>query len=77
MNREHYEQYLSSLMVIKQMLNLGLLSDKEYNESENLLANKYCINKGNLYRQNNLIIKDFRVIYVMENKDVQHGNENY
>lgn len=77
MNREHYEQYLSSLMIFKQMLHLGLLSDKEYNESENLLSNKYCINKGNLYRQNDLIIKDFRVIYVMENKEVQHGNENY
>lgn len=74
MNRELFESYLTSLLVFKNMMIKGILTKEEYIKAENLLAKKYCINKGNLYRQNDLILSDFRAIYVLDNKEVQNGN---
>lgn len=74
MNRELFESYLTSLLVFKKMMIKGILTRDEYIKTENLLAKKYCINKGNLYRQNDLILSDFRAIYVLDNKEVQNGN---
>lgn len=74
MNRELFESYLTSLLVFKNMMIKGILTSDEYIKAENLLAKKYCINKGNLYRQNDLILSDFRAIYVLDNKEVQNGN---
>lgn len=74
MNRELFESYLTSLLVFKNMMIKGILTKEEYIKAENILAKKYCINKGNLYRQNNLILSDFRAIYVLDNKEVQNGN---
>ena len=74
MNRELFESYLTSLLVFKKMMIKGILTRDEYIKTENLLAKKYCVNKGNLYRQNDLILSDFRAIYVLDNKEVQNGN---
>lgn len=74
MNRELFESYLTSLLVFKNMMIKVILTKEEYIKAENILAKKYCINKGNLYRQNNLILSDFRAIYVLDNKEVQNGN---
>lgn len=80
MNRTNIDQYHSSLAVVKSMFVKGLIDEKDYKKSEGYLAKKYCIKKGSLYRSNDLINKPFRVIYIVQKKEVQNGtkidNEN-
>lgn len=63
MDYRNYISYLNSLNFFKKMLFCKVINEKEHEKAEDLLAKKYCINKGNLYRQNELINKSFRVIY--------------
>ncbi len=63
MNKDNYLAYLNSLSFFKKMRNCKAIDETEYLKSEEYLAKKHCINNGNLYRQNDLINKDFRVIY--------------
>lgn len=63
MDYRNYISYLNSLNFFKKMLFCKVIDEKEYEKAEDLLAKKYCINKGNLYSQNELINKSFRAIY--------------
>ena len=71
MDREMVEHYFSSLVPIKSMLHSGLITQDEYIIAEKYLANKFCIKKGSLYRENDLINIRKRVIYSGA-KAVQH-----
>ena len=75
MDKNQYTSYLNSLFFFKKLRNCSVISEKEYEFAEDYLAKKYCINKGNLYRQNELINKAFRAIYVTGKLEVK-SNEN-
>ena len=76
MNRTNIDQYHSSLAVVKSMFVKGLIDEKDYKKAESHLAKKYCIKKGSLYRSNDLINNPFRVIYIVQKKEVQNAREN-
>lgn len=80
MKRSNLEKYLLSISPINEMYKNGLLIKKEYLEAEDFLAKRYCINKGNLYRLNDLTIPPNKVINsVMQeevNKNEQNDNNN-
>ena len=76
MDRTNIENYQSSLSIVISMYKKGLISDKDYLKAENHLAKKYCIKKGSLYRSNDLINNPFRVIYIVQKKEVQNAREN-
>lgn len=68
MNKDNYLSYLGSLTFFKKMRNCAVIDETEYLKVEEHLAIKYCINNGNLYRQNDLINKEFRAIYNTANR---------
>ena len=76
MDRTNIENYQSSLSIVVSMYKNGLISDKDYLKAESYLAKKYCIKKGSLYRSNDLINNPFRVIYIVQKKEVQNAREN-
>lgn len=76
MNRINLENYYTSVSVIKEMRTQGIINENEYYKMEKYLAKKYCIKNGSLYRLNDLIINDFRVIYVDTKKEVQYGTDD-
>jgi len=77
MERSNVEKYLSSVVPVKTMLDIGLLAKQEYNQAEHYLADKYCINKGNLYRLNDLTIPPSRVIDRVSFKEVKDEEESH
>jgi len=77
MDRSSLEKYLLSVVPIKTMFDIGLLAKQEYNKIENYLAEKYCIEKGNLYRLIDLTIPLSRVIDRVPIKEVRHEEENH
>lgn len=68
--------YLSSMNVIDNLYNKGLINDNDYEKAEQFLKQKYCINDVSLYRSNRLINIDFRVIYMNEKKEVEDAKNN-
>ncbi len=76
MNRTKLERYYLSMAPIKTMLEQGVISKKEYYKSEQFLADKHCINKGNLYRLKDLTFEPNKVIYSMteEGADLNETN---
>ena len=80
MKRSNLEKYLLSISPIYEMLKKDILTKKEYSEAEHFLAKKYCINKGNLYRLNDLTIAPDKVINSVtqeeESKNEQNDNKN-
>lgn len=76
MNRTNIESYYNSLSIIKSMKVKGLINDTEFAVAEKVLAKKYCIKKGSIYRSNNLINSDFRAIYIMQKKEVENARKN-
>ena len=77
MDRCSLEKYLLSVAPIKTMFDIGLLAKQEYNKAEHYLAEKYCIKKGNLYRQIDLTIPPSRVIDRVPIEEVKHEEENH
>jgi len=77
MDRSHLEKYLLSIVPVRKMFEIGLLAKQEYNKTEHYLAEKYCIKKGNLYRQIDLTIPPSRVIDRVPIKEVKHEEENH
>lgn len=47
--------YELAMSVFSQLLNKGLLTQKEYEKLEKKTAKKYGLKKGSIYRRNNLI----------------------
>ena len=78
MQRSKLERYYLSIAPIKSLLEQGIISNEEYYKSEQFLANKYCINKGNLYRLKDLTFEPNKVIYSMteEGADLNETNNN-
>ena len=77
MERSNLEKYYSSMAIFVSMKNAGVLSTDDYLKAEALIAEKYCIKKGNLYRLIDLIIVPKRVINTSDKKEVSNEcNEN-
>lgn len=77
MDRSHLEKYLLSIVPVRKMFNIGLLAKPEYNIAEQFFAEKYCINKGNLYRLIDLTIPPNRVIDSVSIKEVNDEEESH
>ena len=48
--QENARNYLNSLNLLKTMQKLGILDDLEVKKAEKILAKKYCIKSGSIYR---------------------------
>lgn len=77
MKRSDLEMYFMSIKPIKSMFEEGVLNKSEYLKAEAFIAEKYCINKGNIYRLNNLTKPPKRVIYGVTKEEVKdEGKED-
>jgi len=77
MNRSNLEMYYLSISPISSMFKEGILSKSDFLKAEAYLVEKYCINKDNIYRLNNLTKPSKRVIYRVTNEEVEDdGKEN-
>lgn len=70
MDRSNLEKYYYAIVNLKQMQNHSVISLADYIKAESFLAQKYCIKKDSLYRSNDLIINDFRAIYIETEKEI-------
>jgi len=77
MNRTDLEKYYLSMKSITAMHNEGLIANDEYDKAESLVADKYCIKTGSLYRLNHLTIPRTRVIDSVSKKEVNIHEENH
>jgi hypothetical protein len=77
MDRSNVEKYLLSVVPVKSMFDIGLLAKQEYNLAEHYIADKYCINKGNLYRLIDLTIPPNRVIDRVSFEEVKDEEESH
>lgn len=62
--------YLNALILLRSMKMQGIINEKEYNQSEEMLAKKYCIKIVSLYRPMDLINSPFRAMYIADEKEV-------
>lgn len=76
MVRSSLEMYYLSLTPIKLMFENGLMNKQDYLKVESLLAEKYCIKKGNLYRLIDLTIPPNRVIDSVSIEEVKAHEED-
>ena len=75
MDRVNLERYQASMMMVLSLFKQGIIDEKDYKKSESFFAKKYCINKDNLYRLNNLICTPERVINICEeSKGICYAN---
>ena len=77
MERSNLEQYLLSIQPAKSMKDEGIITHQEYLKIELFLAEKYCIKKGNLYRQIDLTIPSSRVIDKVSFEEVKDEEESH
>jgi hypothetical protein len=77
MKRANIEKYYLSMAPIQKMFEEKLISKQDYQKAESFLAEQYCINKGNLYRLNDLTILSKRVIYVLSEEDKAHEKNHH
>mgnify|MGYP000896488445 CR=1 FL=1 len=74
MNKEHrinVENYYASLMQLKRMLALNIISNDDFIRCDGIIADKYCIKISSIYRSNNLIHSSFRGNIVHSKEDKQ------
>lgn len=76
MDKGKYISYFNSLNFFERLRNCKVIDEKDYRIAEEFLAKKYCINKGNLYRRNELINRAFRAIYGSEKKEGKSNEDN-
>jgi hypothetical protein len=76
MTKEDIIRFQTSLAVFKMMDKAEVISHNDFLKVESLLANKYCIKKGSIYRENDLIFSRKRVMYILPNQEVQDVNED-
>ena len=77
MERSNLEKYYLSIAPIKEMFTKNILSKDNYLKAEVFLTEKYCIKKGNLYRQIDLTIPRNKVIDIVPVKEVKSDEKNY
>lgn len=58
--RTRLEQYLTSMLQMKKMLSMGILTPDDYAQMDTILAEKYGISSCSLYRGIDLIYRGFR-----------------
>lgn len=58
--RTRLEQYLASMLQMKKMLSMGILTRDDYAKMDTILAEKYGISSCSLYRGIDLIYSGFR-----------------
>ena len=66
-------KYLNAMAQAKSMIKQGLITEKEFMKIEAKMAEKYSLNELSIYRVNDLIISNFRDIYMLETSEVQAG----
>ncbi len=66
-------KYLNAMAQARNMMKQGLITEKEFIKIENKMAEKYSLSALSLYRVNDLIISNFRDIYMLETSEVQAG----
>lgn len=66
LNYDNIRNYYNSLIVVKNMLNQQIISQEDAIKSESFLAKKYCIKPDSIYRLNDLINNENRVMYSSE-----------
>ena len=65
-NPSKMNKYLASIAMIKQMINEGIVIEKDMPLINKYFSEKYGIKDGSLYSQNNLIKTPTRAMYVDE-----------
>ena len=68
MNYDNINAYYSSFLILKEMLDSGLITIEEVIKSETFLANRNCIEKDSIYRLIDLIKDENRVMYSARKK---------
>ena len=76
MVRSNLEMYYLSITPIKLMVDEGIITKQDYVKAESLLAEKYCIKNGNLYRLIDLTIPRNRVIDMLPAEEVKTNEQN-
>ena len=65
-NPSKMNKYLASIAMIKQMINEGIVIEKDMPQINKYFSENYGIKDGSLYSQNNLIKTPTRAMYVDE-----------
>lgn len=65
--------YLNTMFQLRAMARQGLITEKDYIQIEEKMANKYNQKETSLYRLNDLIISPFRVINIIQEKEWYYG----
>ena len=66
LNYDNNRNYYNSLIIVKNMLKQQIISQEDAIKSEFFLAEKYCIKPDSIYRLNDLINDENRVMYSSE-----------
>lgn len=61
--------YLNTMFQLRAMARQGLITEKDYIQIEEKMANKYNQKETSIYRLNDLIISPFRVINIIQEKE--------
>lgn len=70
--KSNIERYYMSLAPIQAMERNGLILHSEFLKAEDFLAQKYNLKKHNIYRSNDLINIEKRVIDMIQKKEAQN-----
>ena len=73
--KTNIERYCMSLAPIQAMERNGLISHSEFLKAEDFLDRKYSLKKHNIYRSNDLIKTEKRVIDILPKKEVQNDTK--
>lgn len=68
--KESEIKYLNAMAQAKSMIKQGLITEKEFIKIEGKMAEKYSLNELSIYRVNDLILSNFRDIYMLESSEV-------
>lgn len=66
LNYDNIRNYYNSLIIVRNMLNQKIISKEDAIKSETFLVKKYCIKPDSIYRLNDLINNENRVMYSSE-----------
>lgn len=75
--RSNIERFYMALAPIRAMERSGILTHLEFLKAEDFLARKYYLNKHNIYRLNDLINIEKRVIYTVPKKEAQNDTKEH
>lgn len=73
--KSNIERYYMSLAPIQAMERNGLILHSEFLKAEDFLAQKYNLKKHNIYRSNDLIKTEKRVIDILPKKEAQNDTK--